>query len=510
MKNILKMTMQRYSLLTLALMSLVLPAEMGAQSTNEPVLWTFGGINTTLPGYTGVHNPGIAADNTIGIPMADQVAYVTSKLGFTPTEAPSFQNQVILAHSQGGLRALAFARGLVNTAKAQRRNNPSLPAPQDYLRGVITINSPVQGYFPLAQGRAAIRDKLTKHSTTVSEGLSALKEAFGTDIPSIIASKAGMNKAARSHLEELLKDPTLMADAAIGRLLAPGVENAVPDPNSALDMARGSSWYQQNISAPGTWKLRMGANMFSWYWIYIPPKGLIPPEVRIAYIYGDNSDFDHFAASAIPGLDRSQQFTLPTLEQLTTFQNLPPWYMVKLAREATGTAGSLAEVVLDGVAEALDIRDAAEEALDDVTFWDNTYHGEFGGDAKAKRAQARGAEALAHFALHIDEVMADSLGTPTHDGFIPVTDQYDAAIGTTDSGTLGGSPIDLNRKAVLAKTGHLDALYHPALWGTEGVAAVGFDNGRVGGSGLVRDYLRALGLPQSLDALRADWNTVKP
>lgn len=471
---------------------------------NDPVVWTFGGIYTELPGYSGIHNldPSLSATNTLGIPMASQVAYVDSVIGFNGTAVPPKRNQVIIGHSQGGLRALAVAKDMVNQAKALQTADPSLPGPQDYLKGVITLNAPVEGFSPLAQGVAVIRNTVAGHAATLANGVSAINEAFGTDIVSVIADKAGLDAAAKETARKMLADPTMMVSAAMARLLAPGVDNEQSTaPNSALDMSRTSPWYQSNIAKSGYWTVvvvwQSGIAGFlypTFYYVYNPGQGLIPPEVKLGYIYGDDHSFNRVAASVLTSLrgDKSQE--------ASTASN------IGLARWGVELGSSAAFYVLDAQGKALDAQDSFASFWSWLVPYDGSYHVQ----AVRKHAQAINAQALGDLAANLDSVVASDLGSTDNDGFIPVPDQFDNNLGSTDgTTTLGGSPINKDVLKIHASTTHFNALYQSEVWGTEGTSSVGFDTGgsrgRVGTTGAVRTYLNYLGVPATIDTVRGDW-----
>lgn len=128
---------------------LVFGGALGAQQGPNSVL-LFPGIETLItPQYEeadGTVSYGPQQDG-LTMPMDTQVArtrqFVTKRLGGTP-------NQVLVGHSQGGLRAMGYYHNPALTSSERSR-----------IKSIITIGSPIRGFSPLANGNVSLRNKLT-------------------------------------------------------------------------------------------------------------------------------------------------------------------------------------------------------------------------------------------------------------------------------------------------------------------------------------------------------------
>jgi pimeloyl-ACP methyl ester carboxylesterase len=138
---------------SLVLLLVAQPVVMAESPTPAPptIIWMSGIYDHT--DYEGDHNT---------IPIAAQVQGVYGKYGNT-------ENQVVIAHSQGGVRALAYAKML--REKGQIRT----------LRGLIAIDAPVNGHRALADRSVTYKkaiDLVKKLGEPITASLATAAAAF--------------------------------------------------------------------------------------------------------------------------------------------------------------------------------------------------------------------------------------------------------------------------------------------------------------------------------------------
>jgi hypothetical protein len=132
-------------------------------------LYTFGGAGSILNGQD-------ARDWK----LSDQVGYVLGKLKDT-------QNQVIIAQSLGGLRALGYAYQL----KIKHQTDPATYPGN--VKEIIAVDSPVLGYSPLLQGKDVLVQKICNGKSCVVNGVSAAADVCLLPNTGIIAGEIVLN-----------------------------------------------------------------------------------------------------------------------------------------------------------------------------------------------------------------------------------------------------------------------------------------------------------------------------
>ncbi len=378
---------------------------LGAQVPNDDTLKFFRGVGSKFMGV----------DSNF-VTMEDQLQHVDAKLsGGTKLN--------IVGHSQGGLRALAYA--------SYQQQHGRLP---DNIANVISIGGPTTGFSPLAQGVQVLQTKLDDASTTINGGMQAVMNLS-------LVPKGTFEILQNGGVSGLLQTLGLN-NSSLPALLA-----AVDDvKQSYKDMKPDSDFLTKYIVK----------NTYEWL-VFRTPLGRIisvklfkirsdwklPKPVKYGFIVGTSSDI----------LKTADDLNLKVpIAGMTVAPSKVASYYVK----ATG----LASAAWDAIHTSYDI----EASL--LNPWMYPGHRrdarKLANNASAWRDKAKqGYDWVSNCESNFSSILGTAVNE--NDSFIPTRDQY------IDVAEFGGSYIQNETKGRFAGAyNHLSETTHPDIWGAGG------------------------------------------
>lgn len=126
---------------------LLLTINIFGEDTIPANFYTFEGVGSKLDGK-----------KTTETPMNAQTDYVYNKL--------HNKSVVLVGHSQGGVRALSFAKRMTDAGKA------------DQIKAIVTIGSPVNGHSSLIGGPNAVKRRVDSIPTAFVSGIEAMESSL--------------------------------------------------------------------------------------------------------------------------------------------------------------------------------------------------------------------------------------------------------------------------------------------------------------------------------------------
>ncbi|QEN04434.1 hypothetical protein EW093_06890 [Thiospirochaeta perfilievii] len=325
------------------------------------------------------------------------------------------KDTVVIAHSQGGVRALGYAY------KAQKN-----------VKALITIGSPVKGYSPLVVGENVLMSRIDKVVGDLSGGLSALllgpysippvrlnsnnafgiMDAFGFEDPLLNNIKTGeiFNK---EGIKDLNPNSDYFKNYVNPKLAQKSFKKLVKYKKKLVRKVKyvKVGWF------------RVPKVSFSWTYgykyvtkNYVVPQNRIDSSIPIGFIVGTQNDPIEF-------LDSKGQQT--------------------------------ARKVSSGLSIAFDVGNVFHTAYGVLTkpiFWTNTSRNYFR-NAKACRTAKR-------LVANPEKILGDIFGSTANDSFILESDQKRSLTG------LGGTPIGKNGEFYVRKNvNHLQEMSDDEIWG---------------------------------------------
>jgi Alpha/beta hydrolase of unknown function (DUF915). len=181
-----------------------------------------------------LNNVGHGVDmNTTGSNFNDLLGKMASTYGD--------RDQVIVAHSQGGLRALAYAQLLKTKGDSSR------------VKAIVTVGSPIQGEHALLYGSASLNSRLNNR-------VNSLKSTYNYIVTPVVITQQALNAlGVKAGDLGFLKDGDSLVNWAFGQAgeKANLVKAAMSDPNlgmneNAIKALTPGSKFQQDYIFPGT------------------------------------------------------------------------------------------------------------------------------------------------------------------------------------------------------------------------------------------------------------------
>jgi len=434
-----------------------------SQTATGPEIYTLEGISTDW------FNPSYPEDfqDTTFIPLAVQTQDVASAI---TSRNPSHPFAVV-AHSQGGLKALAFAKLLTDAGNTTR------------LRGIVTVGSPVKGFSPLRNGvdytanqfREQLRiidnaDRAARKAGAYSNAASFVNAyAIFLFWQGFFIDNAQQQEGVRKALDFLIKwqyfTSGSVSEMVFSEFLPEGAMvrdfiDLIRSGNSRSrqvleDMRPGSAFAKNNIGpqtttipAEGYWAVFIKTIRIFWktyiikghVWIQTKPPvttvtPLIDPSVPLGFVVGTDSDPHNILGNAGISLNKGDLSLM-------------------------AYAGS---VVSRNAEYSMNILAGIEWVCNFWRFWDSS--------ALNRHREAKEmAEDAQRMRWTFEDIERDGLQyfykryilTDRHDGFIP---QYDQ---TRDVNEVGGQAIVPNRYKVEVNANHITEMSDPRIWGLNG------------------------------------------
>ena len=418
------------------------------------------GVGNELPGY--VPKPG-SPNNTMWINMTNQVNHMVSQIG-------SKENQVLIAHSQGGLRALGYAKTMGDANKA------------DKIKALITIGSPVMGSSTLRQGVDVIKTRLDAIIKTFAEGARLTAQVYGMD-------------ANYQNVLDGMKITGFETDSLTTSLFGKSLAQLMSQENGILDTSPNSQWYKNNvgpqITTVGHWvSVPTGFSWLPYYYYYVidstttSPK--IPSNIPIGYVVGEKKSLQHVVWDNMK------------LSAIYANQKLTYWDKLKVAY-----APGLASLALMNAAYRWRADESQKRDMDYwAEFWDNanifdgdSYRGHYMVMAQQSSRNAAACGAAQDIADNYQAYYDNILGSTTHDGLIVSDDQFANFTGTKN---LGGRAFDNQNpdgSIFKTQTNHITEKYNRTIWGSNSLLDeplnYSMDKRSIGPSGKIDEWLKA-------------------
>lgn len=373
------------------------------------------------------------------MPMGEQLDFVIKH------EDMGTKDVVIVAHSQGGLRAVALAGYL------QRNDINSIK-----LDTIITIGAPVKGFSPLLKGVGGLRNEIRGAADLLVNGMN------------IAAGKVGL-------------DPRLSVDSVLTAIgLDNGLMDLIIDQNndaentSIPEMHPNSKFIRDNVYSVDT-KIKVAKVQFSrgqYKPLYIVEKKenyKLPKNINYGFIVGSDSDI----------LDLAGEVDI-VKEKLTVDLG---FYKFTIHPK---TANNLLIRGLSTAAGAYSLDEASHRFWQNIhwfKFWDHRdYRREKAlGDhcARKKNELNRAANWARNYEANCSKILGTEVGG--NDCFIPVKDQ------SIDFNKINGNAVDkLNGRFESPNLNHLNEMYSQEIWGEGG----SLTNAKIGPGGKLGEWLQ--------------------
>lgn len=434
--------MKKYYLLLIALSIAV----MTFGQETDPRLKMFKGIGTPFAGK----------ENSLFVPMNDQMVYAYNALKNTA-------GLKLVGHSQGGLRAVGLAGYMKNKGEGKENN----------IDTVISIGSLVLGFSPLAQGTYVLKNKIDDAADTLRKGWFAATSLSSHEQP------PDVNDVKNGGGVEGLIDAFGIDASGIKDMVSAAT---TPGNNSVSDMHPGSIFIWDDIYGPD-YKMEpftytipgffgTPPQTFTVYiaWPLSSSKWRLPSNPKYGFVVGEDSDV----------LRMAKQHIRPD-----AFYKDP--HLLKSAYVSAVYGAELAWWVVEG-------REGTLRALAALKFWDQTDFNHHDGRWKRaidlKHAARWGHEWANQYMTKFSEILGTASPSASgskygHDSFIPVKDQY------IDVAAFGGKYVDEVTKGKFTGTGvgfnHYNETVDPAIWGTG--SGAGLDKATVERSGILHKWL---------------------
>ncbi|HPC72730.1 MAG TPA: hypothetical protein PLB48_13055, partial [Treponema sp.] len=217
-------------------------------------------VKSELKFFQGIGNKIAGYDNSLLVPMTDQINYVDTLIG-------QITGLKLVGQSQGGLRSIAYAGYLKNRGRSANMDT------------IISIGGPVHGFSPLAQGTGVLKQRINDAANTLYNGWAA--------VTNLNTSPSGTSEVlSNGGIDEILKMFQLK-DEGITAII-----NSLNNPsgNSVADMTPGSTFLKNNIveqKVTWTWK-RVG--FFPFPVANVEKVWKLPTEPKYGFIVGTDSD----------------------------------------------------------------------------------------------------------------------------------------------------------------------------------------------------------------------------
>lgn len=386
---------------------------------------------------------GYNEQDSIEVPMGHQEG---GQLNFVLNhDSMTTQDAVIIAHSQGGLRAMALAGYLERTGNSNTK-----------IDTIITIGSPINGYSPLVNGVAPLRSDLSSAVNTIVQALNRAADLVDVD----------------TTLED---DVLASLGVGEGGLIDIVAGNGEGEGTSIPDMKPGSSFIVSNIRGlVVSW--RTVKTFFGTYrYPILSIEYKLPKDTNYGFIVGKQSDILELMGD--------------TPEYYDTFgYSLGFFGDYQLNPNVIKYAYTAATEAAHGLYEAEAIRQDTLgfiAGLNPFTQDAARNHRQNAADARTNAATCK---AGANWVYNHETNYSKLLGTVEgeNDCFIPTKDQY------MDVAQIGGNPVD-GVKGLYDSDNlhHLNEMDSREIWGGGSL-----HDAEVGTSGVISDWLNYQGISQ--------------
>lgn len=443
---------------------LVLTLNVGyisSQDTDGSLVF-FDGIGNPLPNYAPSSG---ATNDTTFISLKNQVNHMM-------LQTSAKNNQALIAHSQGGVRALGYASAMSKAGLGQK------------ISALITIGSPVMGVSTLRQGMDVLKTRVDNLIKTFSEGVRLTAVVFGMG----------------QDYQNALNGMTITGfetDSLILKLYGKTLSQLLTQENGILDLSPESTWYKENIApqttTSGKWvAVPTGAGYSPYTYYYVisssstTASAKIPSTIPLGYIAGEKSSITDVIWNNM------------TLSALYKNEKLPFWtsYAVKMAPGLASTAlGNAAYKWRLDENEKRD-KDYWAEFGDNANPFDgDSYQGHYMVQAQQSSRNAAACDAAKDLAVNYQTYMDNILGSPIHDGLIVAADQWANFSGEKN---LGGRPFDSAKpdlSIMRTQTNHISEKYDRSIWGSDSLndepLKYSMDRRSIGPGGQIDKWLSA-------------------